>query len=125
MAEGSVDVHRAGGQPDQTGNGHKGVQAYRWVVSVGMAVIMALSWRVLDQIDKMAIKLDTLQTQVTTLSGTTEGRLNIHAQRHDNADRLNERQDQAISELQRRVWQWLGRQPPSDEQQQRQEWQRR
>lgn len=86
-------------------NGNKGVQAYRWLVTIGMALITGLSWRQLDQIDKMAVKLEALQIQVTTLSGTTEGRSNASAQRLDTAERRNDRQDQQIEELQRRLWQ--------------------
>lgn len=88
-----------------TTNGNKGIQAYRWLVTIGMALITALSWRQLDQIDKMAAKLEALQIQVTTLSSTTEGRSNASAQRLDTAERRNERQDQQIEELQRRLWQ--------------------
>jgi hypothetical protein len=86
-------------------NGSKGIQAYRWLVTIGMALITGLSWRQLDQIDKMAVKLEALQIQVTTLSGTTEGRSNASAQRLDTAERRNDRQDQQIEELQRRLWQ--------------------
>lgn len=86
-------------------NGNKGVQAYRWLVTIGMALITALSWRQLDQIDKMAAKLEALQIQVTTLSGTSEGRINAHVLRLDSQDRRNERQDTQIEELQRRLWQ--------------------
>jgi len=86
-------------------NGNKGIQAYRWLVTIGMALITALSWRQLDQIDKMAAKLEALQIQVTTLSSTTEGRSNASAQRLDTAERRNDRQDQQIEELQRRLWQ--------------------
>ena len=86
-------------------NGNKGVQAYRWLVTIGMALITALSWRQLDQIDKMAAKLEALQIQVTTLSSTSEGRSNASAQRLDTAERRNDRQDQQIEELQRRLWQ--------------------
>jgi hypothetical protein len=86
-------------------NGTKGVQAYRWLVTIGVALITALSWRQLDQIDKMSIKIEALQIQVTTLSSTTEGRSNASAQRLDTAERRNDRQDQQIEELQRRLWQ--------------------
>jgi len=86
-------------------NGTKGVQAYRWLVTIGIALITALSWRQLDQIDKMAAKLEALQIQVTTLSSTSEGRTIAHAQRLDAHDRRNDRQDQLIEELQRRLWQ--------------------
>lgn len=86
-------------------NGSKGIQAYRWLVTIGMALITGLSWRQLDQIDKMAVKLEALQIQVTTLSGTTEGRSNASVQRLDTAERRNDRQDQQIEELQRRLWQ--------------------
>ncbi len=86
-------------------NGTKGTQAYRWLVTIGLALITALSWRQLDQIDKMAAKLEALQIQVTTLSSTSEGRANAHALRLDTHDRRNDRQDQQIEELQRRLWQ--------------------
>ena len=86
-------------------NGNKGIQAYRWLVTIGMALITALSWRQLDQIDKLAAKLEALQIQVTTLSSTTEGRSNASAQRLDTAERRNDRQDQQIEDLQRRLWQ--------------------
>jgi len=85
-------------------NGTKGVQAYRWLVTIGIALITALSWRQLDQIDKMSVKIEALQIQLTTLASTSEGRFNAHAGRHDNADRRNDRQDAQIDELQRRVW---------------------
>ncbi len=86
-------------------NGTKGLQAYRWLVTIGMALITTLSWRVLDQVDKMAAKLEALQIQVTALSGASDGRASAHALRLDNQDRRNERQDQQIEELQRRLWQ--------------------
>lgn len=88
-----------------TANGSKGVQAYRWLVTIGIALITALSWRQLDQIDRMATKLEALQIQVTTLGSTAEGRANAHAMRLDTHDRRNDRQDQQIEELQRRLWQ--------------------
>jgi hypothetical protein len=74
-------------------NGTRGTQAYRWLVTVGMALIAGLSWRVLEQVDRMALKLESLQIQVTTIAG-----------QYANADRRNDRQDQQIDELQRRVW---------------------
>lgn len=85
-------------------NSTKGVQAYRWLVTVGIALITALSWRQLDQIDRMSVKIEALQIQLTTLASTSEGRFNALAGRHDNADRRNDRQDAQIDELQRRVW---------------------
>lgn len=74
-------------------NGTRGAQAYRWLVTIGMALIAGLSWRVLEQVDRMAIKLESLQIQVTTIAG-----------QYANVDRRNDRQDQQIDELQRRVW---------------------
>lgn len=74
-------------------NGARGAQAYRWLVGIGMALIAGLSWRVLEQVDRMAVKLESLQIQVTTIAG-----------QYANADRRNDRQDQQIDELQRRVW---------------------
>lgn len=81
-----------------------GEQAYRWLVTIGMALLTGLSWRVLTQVDSMSVKIEALQIQVTALSGTTEGRLNAHAERLTSVDRNNQDQNNAISDLQRRVW---------------------
>ena len=77
-------------------NGTKGVQAYRWLVTIGIALITALSWRQLDQIDKMSVKIEALQIQLTTLASTSEGRSSTPpARRLDTRDRRNDRQDAA------------------------------
>jgi hypothetical protein len=34
-------------------NGTKGLQAYRWLVTIGMALITTLSWRVLGALPQM------------------------------------------------------------------------
>lgn len=85
-------------------NGTRGVQAYRWLVTIGMALITGLSWRVLDSIDRMSVKIEALQIQVTTLSSTAEGRIVALGQRLDSGERRNDAQDVKIDDLQRRVW---------------------
>jgi hypothetical protein len=87
---------------DSTPNIHesKGIQAYRWVVLVGLAILGALSIRVLTQIDKTADKLELLQIQVTDMKGT----FGTHTQRLDSVDRRIDAHDLKIDDLQRRVW---------------------
>lgn len=85
-------------------NGNRGAQAYRWLVAIGMALITGMSWRVLDSIDRMSAKIEALQIQVATLSGTAEGRINALGQRLDGGERRNDTQDLKIDELQRQVW---------------------
>lgn len=88
-----------------------GVQAYRWLTVGCMAILTALSYRVLGQIDKTADKVDALQLQVVDMKGTLDSRINAHVQRldtsdrrHDGHDRRNEAQDTKIDGLQQRVW---------------------
>lgn len=72
----------------------KGEQAYRWTVSCGMALICALSWRLLNNVDQMAAKIEDLQGKVNSLSATMAW-----------AERRNDTQDVKIDALQQRVWQ--------------------
>ena len=97
----------------------KGQTAYQWFISGGMALVSALSWRVLTNVDDMAKKIESLQSQVTTL-----------AAKMDWAERLNSSQDTKIDDLQKKVWGWQApqqyQQPasrqPSPEQEQRKQW---
>jgi hypothetical protein len=83
-----------------------GVQAYRWLVTGIMTLLVALSARVLSSVDKTAEKVDMLQLQVTEMRSSLESRLNAHVQRLDTIDRRNDTQDVKIDDLQRRVWRW-------------------
>jgi len=119
------------------GNGSsKGVQAYRWLVTIGMGLLAYLSIRVLDSVDKTATAVTALQIQVTTLSGTTESRINAHADRLRGIDDRNvqqdtrmDRQDMKIEGIQQRIWQLPARlhvpSSPAPEEQQRQNWQQK
>lgn len=93
------------GEAKGNGRAAMGVQAYRWMVTVCMALLAALSWRVLDQVDKTAAKVDSLWDKVTTLATTTESRINAHLYRLEGIDRLNETQNRDIKELERRAYQ--------------------
>lgn len=80
---------------------HKGVQAYRWIVSLGIAALGALSLRVLMTVDDMAkdvrslqVKVEVLTTTVTNLAGQLAA-----------AERRNDTQDVKLYEIERRVWQ--------------------
>jgi hypothetical protein len=81
-----------------------GAQAYRWVMIGGMAIVSALSLRVLGQIDKTAEKVEILQLQVTDIRGTFNLRMEGHVERLNMLDRRNEQQDLKLSELERMVW---------------------
>lgn len=83
----------------------RGVQAYRWLVLGGLAIIGALTLRVIGQIDRTSEKLEALQIQVTTLASTSEARLTAMSERVSGHDRRLDGQDGKIDSLQQRVWQ--------------------
>lgn len=89
-------------------NGHSkigmGVQAYRWMVGVGMGLLVLLSQRTLAGIDETSTAVRSLQIEVRTMQGTTESRFNAHAQRLDTMDRRNDTQDAKIDSLWQRLW---------------------
>ena len=90
------------------GNGSsnsRGVQAYRWMVSIGIALLSILMMRVLADVDRTAGKVDSLGEKFGEWRGTTESRINAHAQRLDGHDRRNDQQDTKLDELTR----WLFR----------------
>lgn len=90
---------------------HWGIQAYRWLVVLVMALLAVLSGRVLITIDKTADKVDLLQIQVVDMKGSLDNRINAHAQRLDGNDRRfdandrrNDAQDTKLDAIQQRVW---------------------
>lgn len=86
-----------------TGKGWLGVQAYRCIVAVGMALLVLLSQRTLATLDDTVTAVRSLQAQVAAMQGATESRFNAHAQRLDAADRRNDAQDVKIDSLWQRL----------------------
>lgn len=101
------------------GKATHGTQAYRWLLSIGMGLIVALSWRVLQQVDNLASKVEALQIDLTTLRGEvgaakfaidgvkahTDTRLGDHQRQIDEQRTRNNRQDQTLEDWQRSQWQ--------------------
>ena len=81
-----------------------GVQAYRWLVGGGLALLVLLSQRTLATLDETAAAVRTLQAQVAAMQGATESRFNAHGQRLDTIDRRNDAQDVKIDGLWQRLW---------------------
>lgn len=92
--------------PESSTNGKTGlgVQAYRWLVGGGMALLVLLSQRTLATLDDTTAAVRSLQAQVAAMQGVTESRLNAHAQRLDTSDRRNDAQDVKIDGLWQRLW---------------------
>lgn len=94
-------------QPNGNGANGKtglGIQAYRWIVAGGMALLVLLSQRTLATLDETAAAVRTLQAQVAAMQGATESRFNAHGQRLDTVDRRNDAQDVKIDGLWQRLW---------------------
>ena len=81
-----------------------GVQAYRWIMTAGVAIIVLLSNRTLQGIDQTAEAVRAMQIELRTMQGTTESRFNSHAGRLDAVDRRNDLQDSKIDGLWQRFW---------------------
>lgn len=90
---------------ETNGKESRGVQAYRWLVSVGIALLSILMMRVLADVDRTADKVDLLGQKFGEWRGNTESRINAHAQRLDTVDRRNDLQDSKLDEFAR----WLFR----------------
>jgi hypothetical protein len=97
----NTEPPRANGANGRTG---LGVQAYRWLLGGGMALLVLLSQRTLATLDDTVAAVRSLQAQVATMQGVTESRLNAHAQRLDTSDRRNDAQDVKIDGLWQRLW---------------------
>jgi len=81
-----------------------GIQAYRWIVAGGMALLVLLSQRTLATLDDTTAAVRSLQAQVAALQGATESRFNAHTHRLDAAERRNDAQDVKIDGLWQRSW---------------------
>ena len=69
-----------------------GVQAYRWLVAVGISVIAALSMKQLERIEKAADGVSTLQTMIGTINARVDG----HGERLTGHDRKIERLEDRV-----------------------------
>ena len=99
----------------------RGVQAYRWLLSAGVAASTALAGLILSTVQKTADDVTALKVGFSTLSAN---QLN-QSTRIDAIERRNDQQDEKIGDLQRQVWRMTPSAPPSAaEENQRQQWQR-
>jgi len=97
----SFESPQANGANGRTG---LGVQAYRWLVGGGLALLVLLSQRTLATLDDTAAAVRSLQAQMAAMQGATESRFNAHGQRLDTIDRRNDAQDVKIDGLWQRPW---------------------
>ncbi|MGQ3298810.1 hypothetical protein [Reyranella sp.] len=81
-----------------------GVQAYRWLVGGGVALLVLLSQRTLSTLDDTTAAVRSLQSQVAAMQGVSESRFSAHGQRLDSMDRRNDAQDVKIDGLWQRLW---------------------
>jgi len=89
---------------DARGKAGFGVQAYRWLVGGGVALLVLLSQRTLSTLDDTTAAVRSLQAQVAAMQGVSESRFNAHGQRLDSLDRRNDAQDVKIDGLWQRLW---------------------
>lgn len=107
---------------EQGAKDSRGIQAYRWMLSGGVAATLALGGLILSTVQKTADDVSTLKAGFASLTTTQ-----IHqGARLDAIDRRNDQQDQKIEGLQQRVYQMGANSPrvPQAEEQQRQQWQK-
>lgn len=92
---------------DANGNGHssRGVQAYRWVLSGGIALLGVLLIGVLNTVNKTADAVGDLRERVATLAATVDSRFNAHA------DRLRGH-DVDLHEINKRLYEGRKRESP-------------
>ncbi|WP_020695298.1 hypothetical protein [Reyranella massiliensis] len=107
---------------EQASKDSRGMQAYRWWMSVGLAATTTLAGLILSTVQKTADDVTALKVGFSTLSANQ-----LHqSTRIDAIERRNDQQDEKIGDLQRQVWRMTPGVPPSAaEEQQRQQWQRR
>lgn len=97
---------------DGNGNTGRGVQAYRWLVTIGTSAAVALGGLIFATVRETASDVTALKIQLSTLTANQ-----LHqSSRIDSIERRNDLQDNSIIDLQRRVWRWpapaLESQPP-------------
>lgn len=93
-------------EPPDGGGGKAGlgVQAYRWLVGGGVALLVLLSQRTLSTLDETTAAVRSLQAQVAAMQGVTESRFSAQGQRLDSMERRNDAQDVKIDGLWQRPW---------------------
>lgn len=69
-----------------------GVQAYRWMVAGGIAIIAVLSMKQLERIEKAADGVATLQTLMSSINARVDG----HGERLTGHDRKIERLEDKV-----------------------------
>lgn len=69
-----------------------GVQAYRWMVAAGIAIIAFLSMKQLERIEKAADGVTTLQTMIGSINARVDG----HGERITGHDRKIERLEDRV-----------------------------
>jgi len=78
----------------------KGVQAYRWGVSIGTAATTALAGLIFNTVLKTADDVGTLKTDVATMKATQ-----VHqTSRIEAVERRNEEQDRKIDDVRREIY---------------------
>ena len=78
----------------------KGVQAYRWGVSLGMAATVALAGLILSTVKETAADVGTLKTDVATMKATQ-----VHqTSRIEAMERRNDEQDRKLDEVRSHMW---------------------
>lgn len=102
----------------------KGVQAYRWLVSVGIAAITTLCTIVLLTVQRTADDVSNLRSGFATLTTTQTHQ----SARMDSIDKRNDEQDKKIENLKDRIYQiglsiFPRSAPSTSEDRQRQQWQ--
>lgn len=78
----------------------KGVQAYRWGVSIGTGATVLLTLWILDTVKGTAADVNTLKVDVSTVKATQSHQ----SSRIEAVERRNEAQDRKLDDLQQRYW---------------------
>lgn len=77
---------------------NRGIQAYRWFVSLGMACVGYFAWDTRVVMQDSSSKLNALTVQVSTLSATVESRFGAQADRLRSIDDRNAQQMRSVDD---------------------------